>query len=202
MTDRGRYMHTSTGKNYFPFDPRPEEVEIEMIAHHLATCARFNGATQHKIFRSRIFYSVAEHSILVSRYIEDILGEPQYALEGLLHDSSEGPLGDLIRPLKYSPDFHAPFKKVEEINEAVHAKAFGLIYPYPKSVKIADEAVVTAELRQIVPGGVTGYYSDDTNVAPYQIEMLEPYEAKHRFLDRYEELMTRRAKYHPLPEVA
>lgn len=201
--DRGRYMHTSNGKKYWPMDPQPEEVHIEVVAHHLATRCRYNGATQHPRFRSKIFYSVAEHSVLVSRYIEEVLKRPDLALEGLLHDGSEAYNGDLIRPLKYDPLFRAPFQVVEEKNERAGAIKFGLIYPYPKEVKIADEAVTAAEVNQIIPKAEGEDWSsrlhDDTNVAPYEIEMLLPFEAKEQFLLRYEELIRKREGVTAIP---
>lgn len=200
----GNYMHTSNGKKYWPLDPRPEEVHIEVVAHHLATRCRYNGATQHKLFRSRIFYSVAEHSVLVSRYIEEQFGE-RYALEGLLHDGSEAYNGDLIRPLKYDPLFREPFKKVEDLNERAGASRFNLVYPYPKEVKIADEAVTNAEVQQIIMKDPSedwevGRLHDDTLTAPYEIKMLDPFAAKEEFLLRYEELMLNRHKYAALPK--
>ena len=108
----GRFMHTSNGQQYWPLDPRPEEVHLEVVAHHLATRARYNGATQHPIYHDRILYSVAEHSVLVSRFLEEVMGRPDLALEGLLHDGSEAYNGDLIRPLKYDKAFKAPFQVV------------------------------------------------------------------------------------------
>ena len=205
MTDRGTYMHVSTGGKYFPFDPQPDEVKIETIAHHLATEARFNGATQHKEFRDRIFYSVAEHSVLVSIYVEQVLQLPEFALEALLHDSSEAYIGDLIRPLKYSPDFRAPFLKVEELNEHAHADAFNLVYPYPPAVKIADEAVCAAEVNQMVRKNINedwtvGQLHDSSRVAPYNIQMLPPYQAKQLFLGRWRQLAKVRNQYRLLPK--
>lgn len=192
---KGRYMHTSNGRKYWPMDPQPHEVDPNVVAHHLATRARYNGATQHPEFRSKIFYSVAEHSVYVSLYLERELGRPDLALEGLMHDGSEAFNGDLIRPLKYDEAFRAPFQKVEELNERANAARFGLIYPYPKEVKMADEAVTAAEIQQIVPKfpgeeWESGKLHDDSAVAPYRIMMLEPYEAKQLFLDRYEDLMS------------
>lgn len=199
---KGHYMHTSNGKKYWPMDPRPEEVHIDVVAHHLATRCRYNGAVQHPVFRSRIFYSVAEHSVLVSRYIEEVLGQPEYALEGLLHDGSEAYNGDLIRPLKYDELFREPFKVVEERNERAGAERFGLAYPYPKAVKLADEAVTNAEVAQIIVKDPSEDWSsklhDDSHMAPYQIEMMDPFLAKQFFLLRYEELMSRRDRYAPV----
>lgn len=201
----GNYMHTApSGRKYWPLDPRPSEVDIQVIAHHLATRARFNGATQHKLHSDRIFYSVAEHSVLVSLYVEHVLGAPQFALEALLHDSSEAYNGDLIRPLKYDPAFREPFQRVEELNEKAHAEAFNLVYPYPPEIKIADEALVAAEVDQIIikhpdQDWSYGALHDRSRVADYQIAMLLPNDAKLVFLKRYYELIERRAQYRALP---
>jgi 5'-deoxynucleotidase YfbR-like HD superfamily hydrolase len=193
----GKYMHTSNGKKYWPMDPRPEEVHVEVVAHHLATRARYNGATQHPYFKSRILYSVAEHSVYVSWYVERVLGRPDLALEALMHDGSEAFNGDLIRPLKYDPAFRKPFSIVEEKNERAGAERFGLVYPWPEAIKIADEAVTAAEVDQIIVRDPSEEWSsgklhDDSKVAPYQIEMLLPYEAKVFFLDRFYELARKR----------
>lgn len=202
----GFYMHTApTGRKYWPMDPRADEVDIQVIAHHLATRARFNGATQHPLDQDRIFYSVAEHSVYCSWYVERVLAQPQYALEALLHDSSEAYNGDLIRPLKYDPAFRAPFQAVEEKNERAHAEAFNLVYPYPAVIKIADEAVVSAEVEQIIVKAAdqewsSGTLHDHTRVAPYEIRMLSPFHALHFFLDRYRDLAARRDKYRTLPD--
>lgn len=200
MTVRNsRYMHTSNGKKFYPMDPRPDEVHIEVIAHHLATRARYNGATQHPLIKSKIFYSVGEHSVLVARYVTEILKAPQFELEALLHDGSEAFNGDLIRPLKYDPAFRAPFQKVEELNERAQAQRFGLVYPYPKIVKLADEAVTAAEVQQIVVKDPnddwdSGKLHDDSTVAPFEIMMLEPYQAKVLFLDYFAEAWKRRMR--------
>lgn len=184
---RGRYMHTSNGRKYWPLSPNPDEVHIEVIAHHLATRARYNGATQHVVYGDRIFYSVAEHSIYVSRYIYEHLNRPDLALEGLLHDGSEAFNGDLIRPLKYDPLFREPFKIVEERNELAIAQRFNLAYPFPPEVKIADEAVTAAEVDQIIVRDPSdewesGKLHDDSQIAPYTIQMVGPAEAKAWFL--------------------
>lgn len=201
--DRGRSMHTASGHRYFPIDPRPSEVHIETIAHHLANRCRYNGATQHPTLPSRIFYGVAEHSVYVSEYVPPIevlrrIGYTLYewnrtALERLLHDGSESYNGDLIRPLKYDPLFAAPFKLVEERNERAIAARYGLRYPFPSAVKIADEAVTAAEVNQIIvklPGDdwETGKMHDDSNVADIEIAMWSPFDAKVLFMNRFHEL--------------
>ncbi|MDE4297179.1 HD domain-containing protein [Phaeobacter gallaeciensis] len=191
------YMHTSSGMKYYPFAPQSEHVDAEVIAHHLATRARWNGATQHVNYPDRIFYSVAEHSVYVALYLEAIMRRPDLALMGLLHDASEAYNGDLIRPLKYSAEFAEPFKKVELLNEAAVGKRFQFPAELPPEVKIADEAVCAAELRQIVPKHPSeewdsGKMHDEERVAPFEIEMLLPFEAKKLFLSHFERLTMHR----------
>lgn len=210
------YMHTSSGKKYYPFAPKPQDVDINVIAHHLATRARWNGATQHTMYPERIFYSVAEHSVYVALWIEHVATNDQIAefgcshdnhevtftrqelaLMGLLHDGSESYNGDLIRPLKYSREFSEPFGKVETLNEVAVAGRFKIPAHLPRIVKIADNAVCAAESQQIVPKDPTEDWQSDIRhdeeiVAPFKIEMLPPYQAKRLFMHHYERLaMTR-----------
>ncbi|MBO6511715.1 MAG: hypothetical protein JJ979_25075 [Roseibium sp.] len=188
MTDQrnGHYMHTSTGKKYWPMDPRPAEVETEVIAHHLATRCRYNGAVQHPDVPNRMFYSVAEHSVYVAMMVARWGGNTAEVGCALFHDASEAFNGDLIRPLKYDPMFSEPFKHVEEVNERVVSEALSLPYPFPHIVKRADEAVTAAELRQIVPHDPNVEFNsklhDDSVVAPIKVAMMDPFDAKHFFL--------------------
>ena len=85
---KDRYLSTYTGKKFYPYDPRPEQICIEDIAHGLSMLCRFAG-------QCRFFFSVAEHSIAVAHLLPANL-----KLFGLLHDASEAYLADLPRPVK------------------------------------------------------------------------------------------------------
>ena len=58
----GTTIPTYTGKVFDPFNPDPNNIDIEDIAHHLSNLCRFVGST----FR---FYSVAEHSLMISHLV-------------------------------------------------------------------------------------------------------------------------------------
>ncbi|WP_326894531.1 hypothetical protein U8P73_36065 (plasmid) [Rhizobium beringeri] len=201
---RGQYMHSANGRKIYPFDPRPEEININVVAHHLATNNRWNGATQHKRFKTRISYSVAEHSVYCAWYVRDVLGFPEYELEALLHDGPEYVTGDMIRPVKHDARIHPVIRPLEDSWELAFAKRFGLRFPLPKEVKMADEAVCSAESLQIVPKDdredwISGKMHDDSKVAPYEIQMLDAYQAKEFFLMAYESAIRRRPDFQALP---
>jgi uncharacterized protein len=181
----GNFMHTFRGGKYWPFDPRVEEVFIEDIAHSLATKCRYAG-------HCKGFYSVAEHSVYCS-----YIGPPDEALERLMHDGAETYNGDLIRPLKRDPEFAAPFHKVETINELIIAQKFKLTYPYPPSVKIADEMVTSAEIEQIIAQDPNLDFShklhDHSAVANIKIRGLSWELAEAEFLGRFMQLWIERA---------
>lgn len=200
---RGPYMHSANGRKIYPFSPRAEEINIDTVAHHLACNGRWNGATQHKRFRSRIYFSVAEHSVLVARYLREVMKRPDLELEGLLHDAPEYLLADIIRPIKHHPTVHPIIKPLEDKAELTFAQRFNLKFPLPPAIKVADNAVCAAEKRQIVPRSPLedwGPVDEDQPVAPYEIVMMEPFEAKQYFIDAFEEAIARRERYASLPQ--
>lgn len=118
-------------------DPRPEDIDIEDIAHHLALLCRFGGACDR-------FYSVAEHSIAVSE-----LCGPADARWGLLHDATEAYLGDVTRPLKHTPAM-APYRALEARFQAAIAARFDLPPEIPASVSRADNRMVAVEAHDLM----------------------------------------------------
>jgi hypothetical protein len=187
------YMHTASGKKVHPFAMTPEQVDIETIARHLACQSRWLGATQHRFLKDRISYSVAEHSVYVADFAARELARPDLAFDALMHDAAEAYIGDMIRPLKYSPAFYQVFKDLEDKVEAVIARKYGLKTPMPVEVKIADDAVCAAEWEQIVPRdpaekwGQTIINKQGAPVAPAQIgiAMLSPRDAYELFMERF-----------------
>src|SRR3954462_5017501 len=121
--------------------PASSDFTIEDIAHGLSNICRYSG-------QCKSFYSVAEHSILVS---ETAVG---FEFEALLHDAAEAFLGDITRPLKQMlPDF----KRIEAAVQDAVLKRFGLAHPLPPQIKEADLRVLAAEQRQIMPPGTDGW---------------------------------------------
>ena len=162
----GNWMQTYCGGQFFPLDPRPEEVTIKDIAHALSLICRFNG-------HCKCFYSVAEHCVratyLVSR--ED-------APYALLHDAVEAFTGDVITPVKNQLLYCAPgdnrltpFRKQEHEILAVILRRFGLKETLPDSVEKADLIMLATEARDIMVEGKESWVLPE----PAQSEIIVPW---------------------------
>ena len=167
------FIGTFSGMRFWPLEPDPEKVCIEDIAHALSCQCRFGG-------HSSRFYSVAEHSIRVSK-----LCAPEDALWGLLHDASEAYLVDLPRPLKELPEF-AAYREAESRLQRVIVVSFGLSPEQPASVTEADDTMLWIEAHSL--GAIEEEAIRETR-APFEITApLLPAEAERLFLDRFKEL--------------
>lgn len=170
-TEHGRgprdWFTTSAGVHFYPVAPLPTEVHLRDIAHHLSNLCRFNGAT-------REFYSVAQHSVLVARQLP-----PELQRWGLLHDASEAYVGDMVRPLKYQ----LPEYRLVELR-VMHAIAerFGLTWPEPPEVKLADNLVLNVERCDLLDHGADWPGWDRRPGEVPTIQPWAPREAKARFL--------------------
>ena len=132
--ERGQPMQIyNDSRPFYPFDPDPDMITIETIAHNLAQQTRCAG-------NGRGFYSVAQHSCIVMSLCEE------YPLEGLLHDAAEAYIGDLVKPLKI---VSAEYKIAEKAIDEVIADKFGLAYPWPYEVKMADLIALATEKRDL-----------------------------------------------------
>jgi hypothetical protein len=177
----GSYQYTHSGHLFFPCDPRPEEVQLEDIAHGLAGLCRFNGQTIQRM-------TVAEHT-----YHCSFVGPRQEALERLMHDCGEALIGDLIRPLKIIPLFGAIYLKIESGIERAVAERFKLTYPWPASVRTADETVLKAEIAQNIGSSAPNHLmTPDTVAADVKLQYWTPALAQLHWMDRFKELASER----------
>lgn len=186
---RGDFNETHTNKHMYFFDPRPEMVCLEDIAHALSQLCRFNGHTKR-------FYSVAEHSVLVSHYVP-----LHHAAEALFHDAAEAYYGDIPRPLKRALWVADDPTTVEEtrmhrFEELEHKllhiifEKYGLKWPEPKEVKRIDNQLLVAEYLVLVNESLPlGLHSiPPLKLKDHAITGLLPSVAKAQFLARVEEL--------------
>ena len=169
------WLETFSGTKINILDPRPEDFRVGDIAHALAHTCRYNG-------HSKGFYSVAQHSVIVSRCCS-----LSVAKWGLLHDAAEAYLSDVPAPLK---QFLYDYKKFESLFEERIAKAFGLRMPVPKEVKKLDLGMLKIEHRDVIQCQNNSWEVDLMPLSePLKsiviLDLWTPQKAEKEFLDRF-----------------
>ena len=124
-------ISTFTGREFFPLDPRTEDVDPVDVAHALALKCRYTG-------HCKIFYSVAEHCVLMSDYLLDRGTGARGALYGLVHDAAEAYLPDVASPIK---PLVPGFKDTETRVLMAICQRFGLDFPFPRDVETLVKAL-------------------------------------------------------------
>src|ERR671916_3098204 len=137
----GPYLQTVSGRWVNPFDPDPEQLDAGDIARALANQCRFGG-------HSRVFYSVAQHSVIVSRLVEERGGDAEDVFAALMHDATEAYLGDMPHPIKHRSPLGAAFKAAEDDLERAIRDRFA-IRAAVSEIKRADRALLATERRAL-----------------------------------------------------
>jgi len=160
----------------FAFDlevPCADAMPITDVARSLAYQPRWAGAT-------REFYSVAEHSVMVSRLVP-----PAFALDGLCHDLDEAISGDIASCVKVLIGRDYLKARFGPIKQALAAR-FGFRIDGVE-VKRADLVCMATELRDLLPPAWMDF-GHLPSPHPDKIIPVGPERAYSLFLERYEEL--------------
>jgi 5'-deoxynucleotidase YfbR-like HD superfamily hydrolase len=177
---KGAWIQTYTGKAFIFSEPEKHEYCIEDIAHALSQLCRFNGHTLK-------FYSVAQHSVIVSRLVESSVGVGDLrVIQAILHDATEAYVGDMVSPLKRSM---AAYRDLEDRVWVGIAKRFGVPQLMAPAVKEADLIALATEKRDLMGQEPRGW---DLGCLPSDVA-IKPISAKKAeklFLNRYHELMS------------
>jgi hypothetical protein len=209
ISDTSAFMDTVSGQEINLLEPRPEDVRLEDIAHHLSIQVRFNGAIP-------FFYGVGEHCVNVAFAMYFLLGGtptqdrivhelacPADAdpckfwgaiLRAQMHDASETPLGDCIRPLKR---LLPAYQRLEALHmRAIHTSlGFGPDEDWAQIDEVVDKMDKQTYLveHHILRGG------PEAVLPGVSVQGLEWKVAKQNFLDLAQQLM---AKFEPYRETS
>lgn len=148
---RGDWMQTFTGNKFYPLDPRPEDIRIQDIAHALAMICRYNG-------HSAQFYSVAEHSVLVSKGVKRLqeISDPEEQFLGLMHDAAEAYICDIIRPVKRNI---IGYEKAElKIMEAIATRFDMIAASKTTLVDKVDNLILYDETKELMGRGCEDWH--------------------------------------------
>lgn len=166
----GDWQQTYTGRRFYIEDPRPEDVDIFDIAVSLGNLCRYGGNCP--------FYSVAEHSILVSYIVP-----PEYALAGLMHDATEAYMCDVIRPVKRALGLNSKYHQLEQKTWGAIADRFRIPRTIPEEVHAADLAICSVEKEALHPRSQA--WRLPKTVPNVQLLRLSPNAATESFISRF-----------------
>jgi len=162
-------------KSYCPGCIDIRDISILDIAHSLSMQCRYTGHTKK-------FYSVAEHSLIVSEYLP-----PSLKMWGLMHDASEAYLCDFPSPIKKEiPQYQIMEDKIMDV---IAVKYQLWPYPMPEEVKQIDNAILNDEKVQAMKYPDSFHW--DSIVNPplgCTINFYPPEVVKALFLERFLEL--------------
>lgn len=171
----GPYVTTYSGR-FYPLSPSPDDFTIEDVAHSLAQSARYGGA-------GREFYSTAEHSVLLARWLRAFGYDTKTQLIALLHDAPEAlsGMGDQQRPMK--TDY---VRQVEDrIWRVAIAAKFNLPPEIPEIIHVVDGRIIADEMQQ------NCHERDPRHETPLGVTLClwEWQLAKNEFLNKFNQLM-------------
>lgn len=179
-----KYIVTRTGKLFRPLDPSADDLDIIDIAAALGKICRYTGHVRH-------FYSVAQHSVLVSEHVPKEL-----ALQGLMHDAQEAYMTDVNSPVKSVLE---DYKIYERQLERTILRKFCGVSTLDPAVKKADLEALATETRDLMPRSDLFFLKDqDIQAWPEPINPWGPEQATHIFLRRYCELAGKESEYYAM----
>ena len=173
------WIQTYSGQRFELIDPSLDSIKIIDIAHSLSMLSRFNGHVDR-------FYSVAEHSVLVSKLVPK-----EFALFGLLHDANEAYIGDMASPVKgLFPRFKLLSDDIEErIFEKYHVRVTD---EGVAAVKKADLQMLKVEYDELIgDAGHPWEILEDVDMTGTKVKLsyMYPSDAKNAFIRRFNELI-------------
>jgi len=169
------WLLTASGRQFDPIDPQPDMIDLVDIATGLSNECRFAG-------QCKFFYSVAQHSVLVSHNVPT-----EHAWEALLHDAAEAYIKDIPAPIKrLLPDYRALEHKIEA---AIRAR-FGLPEIQSVSIKQADLVLLATERRDLMPdAGDDWPMIEGITPLDKRIRAVHSSQAKSHFMQRALEVL-------------
>jgi uncharacterized protein len=167
--------------------PAADDITLCTVAHSLAKLCRFTGHLTAP-------YSVAQHSVAVSRLLKDEGHGPRVQLLGLLHDAGEAYTGDISRPMKLA------CPAVAQLCDRVQAVAFAALFDQPtpaekELIATADDRLLVAEAERWLPGGARMIgYPENTKAERYAAgrwvkDYWPPNTASDRYVATYYDLI-------------
>lgn len=176
-----------SGSYYDYENPEDSFLTIEDVAYGLGFTCRFRGQCVERATGQRVFYSVADHCVIMSHVVP-----PELAFDALMHEIGETTCGDTPGPLKaICPDI----KMVEKLCEVAGFSQYGVAMSDKKTIKHYDLCMLATERRDLtVWRGETWAWLDLPGIMPLPqvIVPRSPEASAVAFIERYQELAASR----------
>lgn len=145
-TTRGPYHQTRSGRPWYPYSPRPEDVFREDLLA-LGNVCRFGGHVM-----PGCWYSNLDHSYRVAALLESWGAPSAIVLQGLAHDTHEVfPPGDQISPIIHCHmHFATEARALSKLAAKTVRAALGLPEHLDPEVKRADAILLATERRDLM----------------------------------------------------
>ena len=162
-----------------PFNPRPDQIRIDDVAHALSKLTRANGHIDR-------FYSVAQHSMNCEKEAAARGYSRMLRLFCLLHDASECYLSDVTRPIK---NRLPGYVEVEERLQKMIFETLCGMQPTAEETKLigkVDDCLLQHEFIKL--RGVKVFDETPCMAAACDFSVADMDTVRIRFLVRYREL--------------
>lgn len=134
-----------------PWNPDPSVISVRSIADTLSKLCRFGG-------RTKRFYSVAQHSVLVADLVDVVTDfeNPMLSLAALMHDAAEAFLGDIVTPIKRELVLLSSYQSLSTKEAEILKTIFNTLQiPWPSEVDWelihgADKTACSTEFRDLM----------------------------------------------------
>jgi hypothetical protein len=157
-------------------------IKAEEIANALAKICRFGG-------QSRDFYSVAEHSVHLSKIVQSLGMGLELEYQAMVHDAAEMMLGDILSPAK-----RLLTPAVNDLEEAILKRAcadLGVSYPIDTDVKYLDKVLADVEKEWLMGGMQTAIGAGAIGGYILPAKPLEWQQASRMWIRRWRQLACR-----------
>lgn len=170
-----------SGRVHYPLDPDIDNITVEDIAHALGNICRYGGMTLWH-------YPVAQHAVLITRWLRSQGHSPMVQFSALHHDDPEAlsGFGDVVRPVKGEVSFI--YELEEMIWQRIIVPKFGLTAELPAAVVQADYRICADE-RDLCMSPCDREWA--THLIPLGVTILQwsQAEAKAQYLNEHHRLL-------------
>jgi uncharacterized protein len=189
---RGQMMDFM-GREFYPFDPKLEDIRLNEIAVMLSLMRRYT---------SQSAVTVAQHSVIVSEMLEQEDATVAEQVDGLLHDAHEAYIGDFPAPLKKCMTFWYNGQQItyDDLAQILDATIYGKLLPqscryfmgfHSARLKYFDRVALLWEARDILRTPLPWAKNEDYVLPEEQLMAWSSHKARERFLERYRDLSAR-----------